>query len=177
MILILTGNQGVGKTTFLEELIKILRYKSISVGGILSKGYWKDNERDSFDIVNIKTGQSVLLCDKIYSEDSIKFKDFYFKHRGIHFGEKALDKSNFRSKDIVAIDEIGGFELEDKGWSKKINDLMKTKKLNMIWVVRKCFVELVIKKWNVIKPVIWDVEKQDVNKIAKEIIRINKKLK
>ncbi|MCK5839084.1 MAG: hypothetical protein KAG99_04505 [Bacteroidales bacterium] len=157
MTIILTGSQGEGKTTFIKKLISFLKTEDISVSGIFASGTWKEGVRNSFNVVNIETGQYLLLCDHINTPGSLKFRHFFFKPGGIEFGLNSIKNGLKSGPEVLVIDEIGGFELEGGGWHPVLNGVLRQKNLVRILVVRKTLVNAVIKEWNIIKPQIIDV--------------------
>ncbi len=73
-------------------------------------------------------------------------------------GEKILSAENLSDKQLIVIDEIGPLELKNLGWSRAIDNICKTINLPQLWVVRKSIVSVVLKKWNVGKAFIYDIE-------------------
>ncbi|MCD4745882.1 MAG: hypothetical protein K8R58_06245 [Bacteroidales bacterium] len=171
MVFIITGTKGSGKTTFVIDLIDILKQKKFSIGGIISKGFWENDQRSSFDVINVKTGESVLLCNRTGFENWRKYKHFYFNPKGISFGKKAIDSLNLKKNDIVVIDEIGGLELEAYGWTEIIDKLIVFPDLIMIWVVRDSLVKKVINKWNVHHHIIYNINETNIYAVANNLIK------
>ena len=157
MTIILTGSPGDGKTTFIKKLISFLKTEDISVSGIFASGTWKDGVRDSFDVVDIETGQHLLLCDHMNTPGSLKFRHFFFKPGGIEFGLNSIKNGLKSGPKVMVIDEIGGFELIGGGWYPVLNEVIRQQNLIRILVVRRTLVNDVIKKWNIDMPQIIDV--------------------
>ena len=170
MIFFITGSQGSGKTTFLIELIEILKQKGITAGGFSAHGYWKNNLRDKFELEDLKTGNKMILCKRQPVEGWQKFRHFYFNPEGFTFGQKALSSSNLSKVDIIAIDEIGPFELEGKGWSKDIDSLIHKTDIPMIWVVRESILQEIIDHWNIESYIVFDIKTESPEKIADKIL-------
>ena len=143
-IFIITGGQGSGKTTFLANLIEYLRKENILIGGIIANGFWENNVRTGFELEDIYTGEKKILCLTNPIEGWEKFRRFYFNPEGFEFGNKVLNPANLAKADIIVIDEVGPFELEDKGWAQAIKSLLKINKKPMIWVVRENLTEDII---------------------------------
>jgi len=165
MIFFITGSQGSGKTTFLIELIEILKQKGISAGGFSAHGYWKNDLRDKFELEDFKTGDKMILCKRQPVEGWQKFRHFYFNPQGFAFGQKALRSSNLSKVDIIAIDEIGPFELEGKGWSKAIDLLIHQTDTPMIWVVRESILQEIIDHWNIESYIVFDIKQNHLKKL------------
>jgi nucleoside-triphosphatase len=141
MIFIITGEQGEGKTTFLQQVTGILTRYGIAVSGIWAEGSWKNSLRDSFTVVNVTTAEKMLLCNREKEDGDYAFRKFYFKKNALLFGQKVLAATNFSQ--LVIIDEVGGLELKGNGWAVSITELLKTGK-PMLWTVRKSLVNKII---------------------------------
>ena len=160
-IFIITGTQGSGKTNFLAELIKYLKKESVSVGGFIAHGFWKDNIRDKFELEDIQTGDRIILSQIEPVEGWEKFRRFYFNPEGFVFGGKLLSPERLINTDLIIIDEIGPFELLGNGWRKAINQLLNETSTPMIWVCRESILkELVLefklqsyRKFNILQDV------------------------
>ena len=155
-IFIITGDPGGGKTTFLSDLVGFLKKKNIRIGGFVAKSIREKGDRTGYDIINLKTGQSKNLCSKYGQNNRIRIGSFYFNPDGIIFGEKTLTSRNSELPEIVAIDEVGPFELNGKVWATKINELVNFTEILMIWVVRKRLLEKVKQKWNFEPVCVWE---------------------
>lgn len=104
--ILLTGKPGVGKTTVLTSMLRLL---NVSVGGFYTKESREKGERTGFDIISL-SGESCMLARKGLKS-------------GYHVGSygvdvEAIDRLAVRSimeamvnKDIIVIDEIGKMEL------------------------------------------------------------------
>jgi len=147
MIFIFTGEQGSGKTTFLKQVLEILYRQNLKVSGILAEGHWGNNLRSGFEIMDIETGEKALLCNRLEVAGDIAYRNFWFKPGGLAFGKKILNNALAKMPDIIAIDEVGGFELENGGWAEKIDQILHCCNTPMIWTVRQKFIETVIQKW------------------------------
>ena len=106
-VLIITGDQGEGKTTRLEQVIYQLKQKKCKLSGFIAPGRWVDDKRTGFDIVDINLGRRQLLCQDEYDEKYNKIGRFYFNPEAIKFGEQLLQFNKIHESEIVIIDEIG----------------------------------------------------------------------
>lgn len=146
-VIILTGNPGDGKTDMVKTLTRSDLLKDYVFSGIYSQGDWVDNERDTFRIVDISTGDSELLCERRGPESEWRAGPFNFRRPGLEFGCRILASIPDRDgKHIVIIDEIGHLELNDQGWGACMDSLV-TQKTRMLWTVRPSLLDAVIAKW------------------------------
>ncbi len=100
VILVITGERGVGKTTLVK---KIIEESKRDFYGVMSERFDK-----GYYVEDIKTKERKILC----SEDCIgfKFRKFYFDPAALQFIEESLK----RRGEILIYDEIGYLEVEDK---------------------------------------------------------------
>ncbi len=168
-IFIVSGAQGAGKTTFTQELISQLLIKGITSGGILAKGYWKENVRERFDLIDLLTKEKMIFCQREKKTGWEKVRHFYINPLGQSFGEKALHPDNLKDVDIVVIDEVGPFEIEGKGWADSIEKLLNESELPMIWVVRESIVWEVLEKWEIEPIQIFHINEKEPLIAAQEI--------
>ncbi len=158
-IIIITGEQGSGKTTFLQEIIFGLANNDVQIAGILAEGFWKNYERDHFELIDLKSKNRLLYCQREPKDGWEKLRHFYINPDGQKFGEAALDSNYLKNADIVVIDEIGPFELKDKGWAKAIESILRElPELTMIWVVRKSLLNEVTDHFKITPLKIYNVE-------------------
>lgn len=169
-IFIITGTQGSGKTTFLSELINHLKVRDISIGGFIAHGFWKENIRDGFELEDLQTGEKIVLSQTEPIEGWEKFRRFYFNPDGFEFGEKILSPDNRINTELIAIDEIGPFELQGKGWRKAIDILLEKTNTSMIWVCREGILTKIVAEFNLKSYHIFNTSQENPEVLAREII-------
>jgi nucleoside-triphosphatase THEP1 len=149
-VFIITGEQGSGKTTFLVQIIEELKRSGIHPKGFIAEGFWLNNERSHFDLIDLSNQHRILFCSKDFNQGWEQIGHFYINPAAIDFGEKILDLAAANQSTLCVIDEIGPFELQNKGWSHSIFSISKSNpELPMIWVVRKNLVQPVIAHFSV----------------------------
>jgi nucleoside-triphosphatase THEP1 len=176
-IFLITGNKGSGKTSFLTSVISFLQADGLKIGGIIAPGYWKNNKRWKFDVFNVSSNESALLCSTDLNDGEISTGSFVFTKEGIMLGEKALSTENNYDNDMVIIDEVGPLELEGKGWSKSINDLLLKYKGVLVLVVRTELVQAVISHWKLKNYSEINIKNYSLNDAAIEILVALKEIK
>jgi nucleoside-triphosphatase len=109
-IYFLTGRPGVGKTSAILEVIKILKEEGYQVGGMISKDKREKGSRVGFEVRNIETGETGRLAH-------------FNQPEGPRVGRYRVDLMSLNSvgvkaiigaidvSDIIVIDEIGPMEL------------------------------------------------------------------
>ena len=156
-IFIITGHPGSGKTTFLEKLVETLRKKGYTVTGFLAPASSKDFQERSYEIQNIETDETFDLASSKAHPGWDKTGKFFFNPEAIHLGIKILQNPLIIDYDLIVVDEIGPFELDNKIWADSISKLLSYPDLTMIWIVRKNLLQDVIRKWNLKNTYIIDV--------------------
>lgn len=145
-ITVISGEQGEGKTTLLRKIIEELSFKDFKPGGILSLGIWKNNKRDDIIARNISSDEEILFCQREYQEKWIKSGFFYINPASLSFSIKATEEKNC---DYFILDEIGRFEIEEKGWYQALITLLNHSAKPIIIVVRKSFLNEVLTKFSI----------------------------
>jgi len=169
-VFILTGEKHAGKTTFLSELVELMKMEGIMIGGFIAPGKFENNRRSEFSVLNLKTGEQRLLCS-IHLQDGEEAGPFRFSREGQQLGKDALLPENLTGCSIVAIDEIGPLEIKGKGWAPSIDTLINLPEFQHIWVVRKGLVDDVIAKWNLHNVTVLEIGYSDVDGIMKQLLK------
>ncbi len=147
--IIITGNKQSGKSTFAAELADTLKNKNIKIAGIISQGIWKNNRREGFDLIDLKTNKIYPLAKRINNSDQHGITCFKFLKTGLNAGYLALMPEQCYNAKVIFIDEIGRLEMKNYGWSRFLSPLLAIKSALHIWVVRKKFVEEICSIWKV----------------------------
>ncbi len=111
-------------------------------------GLWKDNLRQGFDLVDLKSGDKIPLARRRIDPDSTALTPYQFFDNGLAAGVNALDVERCRTSSVIMVDEVGKLELNGDGWSKFLHPLLSIKSVVHIWIVREKLVEDVCKKWD-----------------------------
>lgn len=144
-ITIISGKQGEGKSTLLKRIIDELGNKGLKPGGIFSHGTWKNGLRDEIYAKNLYTGEEIIFCLRNHQKDWVKSGNFYLNPSYIEFSLSTIYETNC---DYFILDEVGKFELDEKGWFDALTFLLKHSEKPMIIVVRDSFLKEVLKKFS-----------------------------
>lgn len=170
-VFIITGKKGEGKTTFAARLASYLKKKHcIDLAGFYSKGYWNNNRRSHFEIVDLVNNKSTILCKKDYRENWIKIYGYYFNREAIKKGETIIAKSIEQNAELILIDEAGKIEMDQKVWHKSIEQILLKHKNNLILCVRNTFLKDIIKYYSIDNVSIFDIGKIKAETTAEQII-------
>ena len=149
--IILTGAVQCGKSTLAEKLIGRLKGQNMAMAGILARGLWKDNQREGFDLVNIRTGKVTPLARRTADPDpqnSGKVPFSFFK-QGVAAGYDALSVAACKNAAIILVDEIGKLEAKGLGWASCLSPLLALFHALHIWIVRENLVHRICGIWPV----------------------------
>jgi len=150
MILIITGEKRIGKTTILKKIIKNLEK---DIFGVISESF-----EDGFLVEDLKTKEKKVLASK--NKIGFKLRGYYFDPEVIKFVEKALK----REGEILVYDEIGYLEM------RGFLDIFKYLKKNSIMIVRKDILKDVLKKIENYK--VFTATKENRNFTANKILEL-----
>lgn len=161
-VIVITGERGSGKSTYLTELSKKLVEKNISVGGFIAKGHIKEGERSGFSIVDIHSHKEMILSS-IDDIGKIKTGKFYFNEGALDFGKEITSKEYIKNDKFVIIDEIGPLELKNQGWSEVVEHIFESPNQIQIWAVRKNLIKTVLRRFAISEAQILDINQEDIN--------------
>lgn len=139
MFTIITGDRGVGKTTFILNKIQNIKNMGRTAHGIITPPlYDKRHEKIGFFALNTASGEEWELArtDKILTGPS--FGPFHFCEEGFTKANRDLYQDLKSKKNIIFLDEIGPLELLHKKGYYPILKLFKevSLKQNILLVIR-----------------------------------------
>jgi nucleoside-triphosphatase THEP1 len=172
LIFIVSGGVGDGKTTYVKNLLALLKKNNISAGGIISERVMTETQTTGYDIVDIDTNDSEILLRQNDESTKERIGRFAIYDAGFRKGTTILSSTSILDKTIVVIDEIGKLELQDKGWSASLQQLIKKSENNILITVRDNLVEEVVKKFNLKDPFIYRVAETDYLNAGKSILEL-----
>ncbi len=131
MVIIVTGEIGIGKTTVCQRLIELVRNQGYTCGGILT---YKTADKGII-IEDIQSGEKETLASINNVYHGPRTAKYFFNPKGIDFGIQAIDRGT--SAAILVVDEIGHLELSGEGFAN-VCELIKAGKVkDCILVIRK----------------------------------------
>lgn len=168
-VIIITGKSEQGKSTLLSEVVDYFSSKKIKIGGFISPSIVENNIRTGNDLIDIATHEKIKLSRINNEPDLVQVGRFYFSYTGIEFAKNILSVENNLQSQLIIIDEVGPWELENQGWASCINDLLLKTETPMIWTVRISIVDKVIENWNLNNYKIFNVTECKSSEIIKYI--------
>lgn len=147
-IFIITGGKGEGKSTFAENLARLLKEKGVKCTGFISRGSWDGNKRQGFTLYDLESGREELLCSVARSTGPIRQGRFWFSTEALKMGERIISDAALKSDTVTIIDEVGPLEIGGKGWYGAIEYLCSNSAAPQVWSVRDSLVQKAARRWN-----------------------------
>jgi nucleoside-triphosphatase THEP1 len=153
-ILLITGDRGSGKTTFIREMLPAFEIQKIGYCGFYAEGEWVNSVRTAFNLVLLPSGETMKLCWRVFS-DTNPIKGFQFSTEAISRGNSIL--LNALPGTIAIVDEVGEYELNGRVWSDALTLLLKRRQNPVVIAVRNTNIDAVKRKWGIQNPYVFDV--------------------
>ena len=169
--IILTGEIGSGKTTYLKQLAKRLKNENFTIHGIYSRRIIKNQQTTGYKIVNISTGEKQPFLHLSGQLNQQKIGKYYIISKGLELGKTALNFNSFSSSDVIIIDEIGRLELHEKGWHESLLKIIQYFNGYLILSIRKEIVHEVIQKYELSPTSILEVSEINCNELYRIIVK------
>lgn len=157
-IFLITGKVHSGKSEYTVRLIEICREQQLNVAGFMAKGTFRDQKRDSFQLVDIESGNSIQLAVSTPVNGWHRFRDFYFNPEALQLGESILTEGLMNGAGLLVLDELGPMELAGDGWSQAISVLEKNYTTPQVWVARERIMKEVTDRWQIPTENIFHIE-------------------
>lgn len=161
-MILITGSIHAGKTTFIRQVLAKLHEGGLRSAGFVCRAYFEQDERKGYDLLDTYENQCFAMA-RTDVESEIQIGSYYVSQQGLDFGYSLLQDTAIKDCDLVVIDEIGPWELSGNGWAHELPRLLQHQLCPMIWVVRRPILQKVIEKWNLVSPLIIDVEVTDMD--------------
>ncbi len=121
---LIVGTKNSGKTSYLKYLIKKLETSGMVVSGFLSIGSFRENDKQSYILKNIKNGEEFLLAKRTPQANfSVHYGNYHFDPETFKYGNQVL-MQNLQT-DAIVIDEFGPLESRGDGFWPAMDFLLK----------------------------------------------------
>ena len=112
-LFLITGDSGVGKTTWCHQQIELARINGWRVGGLLSPPIMANNQKAAIDLVDLATGerqQLATLRRHAANPTRLSTHKWSFDPTVLAWGNAVLRR--ITAVDLLIIDELGPLEFE-----------------------------------------------------------------
>ena len=133
--MLLTGTPGVGKTTVLMKVVKKLRERGVSVGGMVSREVRERGRRVGFEMIDISTGDREVLAS-IYG-DGARMGKYKVNLKGLAEFASRVILSAMENSDVIVCDEVGPMELLSPEFKRAVSKLLAVDKPMIIVIHMK----------------------------------------
>ncbi|MBK7030395.1 MAG: hypothetical protein IPH45_14870 [Bacteroidales bacterium] len=158
-VVMISGERQQGKTTYVYDLVKRLKNKPIKMTGFFATGVHEGEQRVGFDLVDIASTDAIPLCRLDKKGDQQNHHRFRFFDKALLKGREILSSGDAQ---LVVIDEVGPYELQNEGWATSIQNICQKQRSIQIWTVRKQLVERIAATWPVGDIYVVDIEKDSL---------------
>ena len=164
--IIISGDKGSGKSTFLIDIVYLVQSEGFKVNGFVAL---HNIESDAYLIKNVATNEEALIMQRVAGYEK-RPDHFKISPEGVEKGLTWIEEVLEQSPDIAVIDEIGGYELQGRLWSDGFTKLVESD-ISLIFTVKAKHLDEVVKKWNIDNAIIFDsVDFNDPKKVV-EIVK------
>ncbi len=132
-IVLLTGESGVGKTTYCTRIITYARKQGLTVTGLLTPSRSRRGRKIALDVQDIRTGQSRPLAEEAGAARGPTIGKWQFHSESLDWGAEILRRAT--PCDLLLIDELGPLELtRNLGWTVAL-DVLRAGKYRVAAIV------------------------------------------
>jgi nucleoside-triphosphatase THEP1 len=168
-ICIISGPLHMGKTTFTSDILGSLEKSGLKATGFLSPAVFENQQRTGFDLLLLPERERIPFSRIRTGENDLRIGQYAVDQNAYDRAVHKLQHASESHCDLVVIDEIGPWELENQGWASAINHLMKESDLPMIWVVREQILDRVLAYWSPSEPLIIRITKDRPEDVLMDI--------
>lgn len=166
---VIAGARGAGKSTLLAAVVERLRADGLAVAGVSAPGEVRDGARWSFEVVDLATGERRPLARRDGPQTWPAIGPFRVDPEGLAFARAALERAVSDAADIVAVDEVGPWELSGEGYAAQLDALRQARR-PLLLVVREELIAAVGQRWAALRPTVWNAGTHDARTIAAGIV-------
>ncbi|MGQ9760251.1 MAG: NTPase [Candidatus Methanomethylicaceae archaeon] len=163
----MTGRPGIGKSTVLKEVIKILQGNGWRVGGILCPEVRINGRRVAFEIVDLLTGERGVLAS-VNEPSEVVVGRYYVNMRDLDKISLSAIRRLTVEADLTAIDEVGPMEMKSKAFRNLVNEAFTSDK-KVIAVIHWALLKNFAPKFPNLR--IFEITEHNRNSAANEIVK------
>ncbi len=123
-VIVITGEQGAGKTTLVEKLADLARQAGWDVAGVVTPGRYHNGQKAAISVRDLRRGDQRELAELRTAGrgDGPETQDWRFHQVALDWGSAVLQRA--APCDLLVVDELGPLELErGAGWRAALDVL------------------------------------------------------
>lgn len=115
MVILLTGESGVGKTTLCARCATALHARGVDVAGVLTLPRFANGEKIGMEVADVRAGTRRLLAERATRGAGTADLRWKFDEAALEYGAHILRAA--LPCDVLIVDELGPLELiHGQGW-------------------------------------------------------------
>ncbi len=134
-LIVISGNAGSGKTTWIEEFIQLANSSGIKLDGLYSKKIIESNGLWHHNLIRVATNDERRLNTMESLETTIKVGKFFFYEKSLTWGNDQI-KASCEKANWIIIDEIGLLEFDGGGFLPGLKQIEARNNINIIITIR-----------------------------------------
>ena len=146
-LFIVTGQSGIGKTTYCAGIVRAAQARKRTVGGILCPAVFRDDIKIGIDLVNLATGERRQFA-QLTNPDSqaATVGHWRMNPNTLAWGNHILAESP--DGDVLIIDELGPLEFnKQQGFVAGLRRLDARQYRTALVVIRPSLVAVALERW------------------------------
>jgi len=147
MIIILSGEIGIGKSSVCRRVVEDATRLGITCGGIVTT----KTPAGDITVSDIASGEQRLLAEQRCRPDRPNAGRYYFDPSAVAFGVAAIERGN--AAELLLVDELGYLEIHGGGFASVISLISARDKPSLV-VIRKALLPAFIPGFFPVSPVV-----------------------
>ncbi|HRY98192.1 MAG TPA: nucleoside-triphosphatase [Bacteroidales bacterium] len=168
-VVLVTGEAGQGKTTFLLQLFTILRKEGIKTQGLVLKRILDGNQVQGYDLLLLGSERSLPFLRVATEGQTADIGRFRIATEGLETGLEHLRSTPCRNAEILIMDEIGRLEMRGGGWDPVLQQFPMTGGPLLVASVRDTFLEEITSHYSLSPSYIVNAGKEDPGPLAMKL--------
>nr|MBC8402272.1 AAA family ATPase [Candidatus Neomarinimicrobiota bacterium] len=119
-LIVVTGESGAGKSTWLQELQQELDNRSIEVGGVITEREYVSESTWKLVFTDITSGEKQVVATMEPREKALKTDHYYFDQAALDLGSQRLSAA---AGDWLIVDEVGILEFDYQGFYSALKQI------------------------------------------------------
>lgn len=167
-LIIVTGERGMGKTTFCARLIELTRSAGKSIGGVLSPAVIVDGEKIGIDVIDLRTNERRRLADRFNAQNlGPNTQRWSFHADNVEWGNAVLQSAT--PCDVLIVDELGTLEFDrGEGWQAGLRAIDAGDYRLSVVVIRPELLNTALARW----PHAQVIRINQIDQAAREVDRV-----